>query len=79
MDNVRNYYRPLHMELMRIVPEWPMSFEMTKMFLLDVSRYYSIVELNLDKISCNIKYNGIIIQKDIFINGMNFLMESRKR
>ena len=79
MDNVRNYYRPLHMELMRIVPEWPMSFEMTKMFLLDMSRYYSIIELNLDKISYNIKYNGIIIKKDIFINGMNFLMESRKR
>jgi hypothetical protein len=67
------------MELMRTVPEWPMSFEMTKMFLLDMSRYYSIIEVNLDKVFCNIKYNGIIIKKDIFIKGVNFLMESKKR
>lgn len=79
MDNIRTFYRPTYMELLRSIPEWPLSFEMTKMFMLDMSRYYSIVEVNLDKVSCNIKYNGIVIKKDVFINGVNFLMESKKR
>ena len=79
MDNVRDYYRPLHMELMITIPEWPMSFEMTKMFLLDMSSRYTVIEVNLYQVTCNIRYNGVIIKNDVFVKTMKFLMQIRKR
>lgn len=79
MDNIRTFYRPTYMELLRIIPEWPLSFEMTKMFILDMASRYTVIELNLDQVTCNIRYNGVIIKKDVFVNTMKFLIQLRKR
>ena len=79
MDNIRTFYRPTYMELLRIIPEWPLSFEMTKMFILDMASRYTIIELNLDRVTCNIRYNGVIIKNDVFVKTMKFLIQLRKR
>ena len=79
MDNIRTFYRPTYMELLRTISEWPLSFEMTKMFILDMTSRYTIIELNLDQVTCNIRYNGVIIKKDRFVKTMKFLIQLRKR
>ena len=79
MDNIRTFYRPTYMELLRTIPEWPLSFEMTKMFILDMAGRYTIIELNLDQVACNIRYNGVIIKNDVFVKTMKFLIQLRKR
>lgn len=79
MDNLRTFYRPTYMELLKVAPEWPMSFEMTKMFILDMASRYTVIELNLEQVTCNIRYNGIVIKRNTFIRVMQFLIQSRKR
>ena len=79
MDNLRTFYRPTYTELLKVAPEWPLSFEMTKMFILDMASRYTVIELNLEQVTCNIRYNGIVIKRNTFINVMRFLIQSKKR
>ena len=44
-----------------------------------MARRYTIIELNLDQVTCNIRYNGVIIKNDVFVKTMKFLIQLRKR
>lgn len=71
--NIRTFFRSTYLELLRTIPEWPLSFEMTKMFILDMANRFTVIELNLDRVTCNVRYNGVIIKNDVFVKTIEFL------
>ena len=75
----RNYYRPAYYQLKNNFPNWPLSYEMTKLFITDISDKYEVLERNPELIHCNILYNGVLIKKNIICKVIPYLKELLKR
>lgn len=75
----RLYTYFVYCRLKKYCPEWPLSENLTLALVRDFSSKYNVLAKNLDKVNCNINYYGVIIKKNIFINGINILNVELKR
>jgi hypothetical protein len=72
-----SYY--VYCRLKKYCPEWPLSDNLTLAFVRDFSSKYNVLAKNLDKVDCNVNYCGVLIKKNIFIEGVNILNMELKR
>ena len=75
----RLYSYFVYCRLKKYCQEWPLSENLTLAFVRDFSSKYNVLARNLDKVNCNINYYGVIIKKNILINGINILNMELKR
>lgn len=75
----RLYSYFVYCRLKKYCPEWPLSENLTLAFVRDFSSKYNVLARNLNKVNCNINYYGVIIKKNILINGINILNMELKR